>query len=210
MPGVQYTPQELREMSREDFEAAERRGFMRPDEEARPPAAGISLGSSAPQAKTSAAPANVEITAVSADKDPYAPSVWGSDEFDFVAPSGQRCRLRRLQIEALVEAGILDKVSRLPGLAEELVEKAEGAPPAKEIPSREQIRAVVEICNELLPLAVVRPTISRMPDPEAEDPKDRERQPGRIYPDSVDIWDRVAIMERLLKGVKALDRFHHA
>lgn len=191
MPGVQYTPQELRDMTREDFEAAERRGFVKPG-------AGIQINLRAPDPATSA------------DKSPYAPTAWGAKEFDFVVPSGQRCRLRRLEVEKLLEEGILDRVSRLPGLAAELVEKAEGAPPSPAMPDREQIRAVIELTNVLLPLAVVAPVISRMPDPEAEDPEDRERQPNRIYPDDVDIFDRVAIMERLLKGVKSLDRFRDA
>ena len=140
--------------------------------------------------------------------DPYAPTAWGATEYDFITPLGQRCRLRTLPLERLAEAGILDKLTRLPGIAEELIAKAEGQPPQPEqMPDAQTVETITEVVNKLIPIVVVAPVISEVPDPEAEDPADRERVAGRIYVDSIDLRDRIAIMNRAVGPLVKLDSF---
>lgn len=135
-------------------------------------------------------------------EDRYAVTTWAETEFDFKTPSGQLCRLKKVDIAELAEAGILDQVTRLPGVAAETVREAEGAPPVKaeELPSRETIRLTVDVVNVLLPLVVVAPRIWPIPE-------DGKRLPDRIYVDSVEIVDRIAIMNRVLGDLQKLDNF---
>ncbi len=140
------------------------------------------------------------------ESDPYAVTAWGQTEYDFVTPSGQRCRLRKLDPAELAEAGILDKVTRLPGVTAGLVEKSSGQPPAPEpdpeaMPDKETIRALVDLVNVLVPMVVVKPSVAPIPE------NDEERVQGVVYVDSIEITDRIAIMERSLQGLAKLDSF---
>ncbi len=179
MPGT-YTQEELTKMSPEEFAAAHANGFTRGE---------VNLGSSVPQPK----------------KDVWAQRAAGGVGQDFTCPSGQVCRLRDLDVDRLLEAGILDKVSRLEGLAENLVQQAEGAPPAAtKLPTREEWAVLLETINQIVSLAVAEPYVYADPEPGTE------RTPGLIYVSDIDLNDRIAIMDESLKKVRALDRFRHA
>ena len=131
-----------------------------------------------------------------------ASEVWGSDaSYDFTAPSGATCRLRKLAPEKLIETGLLDKLTRLPGLAQGLIDKAEGKPPVKAQDEMAGIKAVLEILQELLPIVVVEPQVYRDP------AEGEEKVMGRIYVSSIDLNDRLAIMNEITKGVTAMDSF---
>lgn len=140
-----------------------------------------------------------------------AAEVWGSSEYDFVCPSGAMCRMRKLMPETLLEEGILDRIATLPGYAAEVVEKAEGAPPKSgamdAMPDKEEMKAVKDILEIVVPLVVVEPRV--YPVPTTDDPNGTPdpRVPGRIYTDSIELMDRVAIMERAVQGVKKLEPF---
>ena len=137
--------------------------------------------------------------------DPYAPVVWGASEYDFTTPSGQRCRLRKLPIEQLATTGILDQITRLPGLTAELVAKSSGMPPTPTdvMPDTETVKSVIEVVNQLVPIAVVRPEILPVP------AEGEERLEGRIYVDSIELMDRVAIMNRVISPLQKLDAFRN-
>jgi hypothetical protein len=137
--------------------------------------------------------------------DPYAPTTWGEGEYDFRTPGGQLCRLRDLPIEELAQQGILDRITRLPGLTQELIDKAEGAPPssASGLPDGETVKTLREVVDILVPLVVVAPHIWPLP-AEGED-----RVKGRVYVDTIPFTDRVAIMNRSVKGLQNLDAFRN-
>jgi hypothetical protein len=180
-----YTTQELQAMSAEDLREAQANGFRKPDASPLPPAP--------PQGVRPAA------------------EVWGSSEYDFVCPSGAQCRMRKLVPEKLLEHGILDKVSSLQGIVAEVVDKAEGMPPKAavlgDMPSKKEFEAVIKVMEVLLPLVVVQPQVYAVPtsdDPAVLPP---ERIVGRIYTDSIELMDRIAILERAMSGVKMLEPF---
>lgn len=126
-----------------------------------------------------------------------------TDSADFVVPSGQKCRLRQLTPEMLLPLGILDKVTRLEGMAQSLVDVAEGQPPAPEkAPSRADFELLLETINLIVPLAVEQPTV--VADGAVDAPADA------IRVSSIDLTDRVAIMEKALEKIRALDRFRHS
>jgi hypothetical protein len=134
--------------------------------------------------------------------DRYAATTWGTNEYDFTTPSGQTCRMRKLPIEDLAKRGILDKLTRLPGLTGELVKAAEGEPPTPDkMPSAETIEALTEVVNELLPIVVVQPQVHPLP------AEGEERLAGLIYVDMVDFADRVAILNRSTAGLVEFDNF---
>ena len=140
----------------------------------------------------------------SPEADPYASAAeaWSSNEFDFRVPSGHLCRMRKMPLKELAAKGILDQVTRLPGLVDGVIAKAENAPPQPQsVPDRQTIEVMDQLLNIITPLVVVRPKIWPMPE------EGEERVNGRIYPDTVDLTDRVAIMERAMSGVKMLDSF---
>jgi hypothetical protein len=179
MPG-DYTSEELQTMPREEFEAAVARGFIR------------------------ATPATTPPPVPSADVWRTAKEAGKSRTRDFTCPSGQTCRIRPLDPERLLEHGILDKITRLEGLADGLVQTAEGQPPVLgKVPTREELELLLDTVNIIVPLAVEEPYLSPVPE------KGTARNPELIYVDDVDVDDRMAILEEALKGLKQLDRFRH-
>jgi hypothetical protein len=142
------------------------------------------------------------------DGSKYAVTAWGETEFDFRTPSGQLCRLKKADVAELAEKGILDQVTRLPGVTAGVIATAEGQPPQKAdtMPDRETIKTVIDLVNILVPMVVVAPEICPLPEPMA-DGSPGPREEGRIYVDSIEITDRIAIMTRVLGGLQKLDAF---
>jgi hypothetical protein len=170
-----FTTKELAEMSPEDLRAAQANGFVKP--------------------------ATAQPSPPATPQDPYAVTAWGETEYDFRTPSGQLCRMKKLRPEELVEAGLLDRITRLPAFADAEVRKAEGQPPLSSIPSKEDLAVVVETLDELIPMVVVKPHVARVP-------KDGEgRVEGVVYTDMIELTDRIAIMERAVQGVSKMDKF---
>jgi hypothetical protein len=200
MPGEQstigdYTAAEIAAMDAATFQAAKAGGFKKAlvasplaQAVAQAEAAGINLGSSAPA--RDAQPQDGE-------------NVWGrkrKGDRDFTCPSGQKCRLRRIEIDQLVMAGVLDQVSRLEGLAQQLIDKAEGQPPTKAtMPTKEDFQALLDLLNVVVPMAVAEPKL--WADDDASAPADA------IRVSDVDLEDRIAILNEALAGVKLLDNF---
>jgi hypothetical protein len=137
-------------------------------------------------------------------EDRYAPTTWGSNEYDFRVPSGQLCRLRNVPLERLAQSGILDQLTRLPGLTAGLVEKAQGLPPNDQVmPPAETIKVLERLLLELIPMVVVKPEIAPLP------PEGEHRIEGVIYVDSIDFADRVAILNRVVAPLQKLDAFRN-
>lgn len=134
-----------------------------------------------------------------------ANEVWGKDtEFDFVCPSGAMCRLRKLEVLNLLTAGIIDQVSRLPGIAQDLIDKAEIKPPTKTDEeaalSTDETLMLLNMLEIIVPMAVVSPEVRAVP-------KEGPKTVGVIYLNTIDLGDQVAIMNRSLQGVVDLDPF---
>lgn len=196
-----YSAAEIAAMNASEFNEAKERGFKRPliaapgaveelvglGQYDRPAAAGLSVGSSVPTPGAQPSGANV-----------WARNKTGDREF--TCPSGQTCRLKPLSIEQLMMEGILDQVTRLEGLAQELIDRAQGLPPEKQsMPSREDFAKLLHLINIIVPLAVAQPVVYKDDDQAA--PADA------IRVGDIDIMDRVAILNEALSGLKKLDNF---
>jgi hypothetical protein len=151
------------------------------------------------------APVQVESYAVPQSA-PGGRDVWKrkkSGDEDFTCPSGQTCRLRPLQLEKLMMEGILDQVTRLEGLAQALINQAEGLPPEKQhMPTREEFAQLLDAINSIVPMAVAEPRVY------ADDDKDAPDDALRVS--DIELMDRVAIMEKALGGLKKMDNFRNA
>ena len=182
-----YSTAELASMTAEEVNAAKANGFVKP--------------TVVPERNTSGR--HVEsVEANLSHADPYAVTSWGTLEYDFRVPSGQLCRMTKLLPEELMANGILNKITRLPGYAQELADKAAGTPPKKTDDIDESdMQSVLEVLEILLPMVVVRPTVVASNTPKAEVPA------GAVLVKQIDLGDRIAIMERAMGGVTKLDNF---
>ena len=201
MPGVgDYTEEEIRSMSTAELQRAQENGFSKPKiNRLRPEEVRLiaSPGADAPvQVASYAVPQSA----------PGGRDVWKrkkSGDEDFTCPSGQTCRLRPLQLEKLMMEGILDQVTRLEGLAQALINQAEGLPPEKQhMPTREEFSQLLSAINSIVPLAVAEPRVY------ADDDKDAPDDALRVS--DIELMDRVAIMEKALGGLKKMDNFRNA
>lgn len=129
--------------------------------------------------------------------------------FNFTTPSGRQCYMRSLGVKDVAAAGILSQVSRLEALADKLVQQGNGTPPkiSNEEMSDGDVTALSDLLEKCIPLAVIKPTVWPVPDPEDKDPEKREKVVGRVYVDTIPIGDQVAIVERALGELSKFDSF---
>lgn len=138
---------------------------------------------------------------------PYAPTAWASDgpsEYDFQVPSGQLCRIRKIEAEMLIEAGILGQVTRLTGVVQQGIDEAEGRKVQRvgEILQKDPAKSkeIIGVVNSLVCVVVLQPPLA-VPNAEGEVPA------GHINVNRVNLMDRMAIMEEAMTGVVKLDSF---
>jgi hypothetical protein len=208
-----YTAAEVAAMSPDQFLAAQADGFRKmPREE------DGSLQQPVTQADVAALYASARnelqehVTGRPVAAAPPAPqpsgNVWASQMTsgeDFVCPSGQTCRLRKVSPEALLRAGILDRVTRLDGLAAQLVATAEGQPPTKaQMPSTEDLELLLSTINLVVPMALIEPQVW------ADDAEVPDGVETVIRVSDIDLEDRMAIMEKALGSLRGLDSFRNA
>lgn len=180
-----YTTAELQAMSAQELEVARANGYVRPESS--------DLRERAQEAFDNSRPAPPQ--------DPYAVTSWGEREYDHTVPSGQRCRMRKLRPEELIERNLLDRITRLPGFSEEEIRKAEGKPPTPQSVAKEDMQAMLEILEQLIPIVVVQPVVHSSDTPE------EERVPGSVTVRDIELADRIDIMNRALSGVSKMDNF---
>lgn len=203
-----YTVQELQAMTPEQLTAAQQNGFRKAVTRLRPEEVQLiaSPGADAQVNVQSSVPERVPQPPVD---DSDGRNVWQRNKSggkDFICPSGQKCKLRSLsdQLDTLMMEGILDQVTRLEGLAQELINRAEGLPPDKQkMPSREEFADLLGLINKIIPLAVAEPRV--YPNDYADPLPD-----GAITVGDIDLMDRVAILNEALGGLKKMDNFRHS
>jgi hypothetical protein len=191
-----YTTEELRNMTAGDLKTAMDNGFMKPE----PDPFGLIQ---ADQQNLDFKPGHDDPTPApppfSPPQDPYD---WtGESEQEFTVPSGRKCLLRNADVKQLAAAGILDQVSRLQGLANDLVKQSQGQPPTKATSYEKSLLDLEAVMDKLVPLVVVKPVI--WPTPPAEE----DRVGGRVYVDSVPFTDKAAIMNKSLGALANFDSF---
>jgi hypothetical protein len=138
---------------------------------------------------------------------PYAPTAWqaGSNLYDHVVPSGQRCQLKKLELPELMKAGLLDTLNGLSAIVDmDVVKVAKGLPPAAMKAMMDNAGALEKmllLIDQIVVMCVKQPPIAPLP-------ADGEpRVPGLIYIDDVDQSDRIDIFNTVMEGVGDLAAF---
>lgn len=142
---------------------------------------------------------------------PYAVTAWGSTSEDFTTPSGQRCLLRKPDIAALMRDGLLEVINRLDAIVDgEVIPKAEGRAPSadmqtvmKLLSDPDKFDAVMQTVDRVVLHSVIQPKIH-------PNTTEEERVPGRVYVDSIDFRDKMAIFEKMFGGLRELETFRSA
>lgn len=193
-----YSREELAAMDGHEYAAAAANGFNRPEalkvpfrDSGNRPSVNLELD-------PELGPATQKSPPSSPPQDPYDWS--GTTEHEFTVPSGRKCLLKNADVKELAAAGILDKVTRLQGLADKLVKQSQGEPPEKEGDMGKSILQLEEVLDKLVPLVVIKPRLSPAVPME-------ERLKGRVYIDTVDFVDKVAIANHVLGALAKFDNF---
>ncbi len=141
-------------------------------------------------------------------EDPYAPTVWGVpksiNEKDLVLPSGQRCRVRELEMEQVLELDLIDALDTFTGQlsddgtpVEEVAEKS-FLDFLKNKPQREKF---LETMDKVIPVVVVAPFVNPNP------PKGRAKNPNKVYVSDISLQDKMSIFSSVFSGFGEVSKF---
>lgn len=136
--------------------------------------------------------------------DPYAPTTWGSYDEELTVSSGQKCRVRKLDFEDVMDAGLLDKLNTLQGVVEKHTKKAEGQPPIdpmKMLGDKRTTKQFSTLINDVVVMCVTAPKLEKPPADFAK------RKPGVVYVDTVGLVDKMEIFGHALGDLNALESF---
>lgn len=140
----------------------------------------------------------------SPDTDPYAPTTWGTYDEELIVSSGQKCRVRKLDFEDVMAAGLLDKLNTLQGVVDKHVKKGEGQPPIdaqKLLADKRTAGQFSGLINQVVVMCVTAPALQMPPKNPAE------RKVGVVYVDTVGLVDKMEIFERSLASLNDLQPF---
>lgn len=134
-------------------------------------------------------------------------SAWGSGDSgagkDFTTGYGHTVRVRPPHIGELMHGGLLARVNSLKPISDKLVKAGDNLPPEKvvEMVTEKDMGSLEKLLNDVLPMVMVQPKVYPLPQ------DGEERVDGRIYPDSVDTFEKMQIFAEAMKDVSALSTF---
>lgn len=136
--------------------------------------------------------------------DRYAPTAWGTFDQEFNVPSGQLCRVRKLDFADVMGSGLMDKLNTLQGVVDKNVRKGEGQPPVDPMKMMTDRRTAVQfasLLNQVTCLVVTEPHVEMPPE------KKDQRVDGVIYADTVGLADKMAIFQFAMGDLGKLESF---
>lgn len=137
--------------------------------------------------------------------DPYAATAWGQPtEQDFTCPSGQKCKLRRVDIMDLLGGGILNDLDFLTSMVNETHipdgqagRKASAAALQGITGDAKNLAKFQKTMTDVVLRVVIRPELHVLP------PEGESRIDGRVYIDTVQMIDKIAIFNWAVTGKEA-------
>lgn len=141
---------------------------------------------------------------VSEPTDRYAATQWGTFDQEFEVPSGQLCRVRKLDFADVMGSGLMDKLNTLQGVVDKQVRKGEGQPPVDPMKMMTDRRTAVQfasLLNQVTCMVVTAPHVEMPPDDKAK------REDGVIYADTVGLADKMAIFQFAMGDLGKLESF---
>jgi hypothetical protein len=145
-----------------------------------------------------------------AEANRYVPTTWGQVDSEFVVSSGQRCRIRNLDLRDVIAAGLMDRLNTLQGVVDKNVKKGQGQPPVDPMKMMMDKRVglqFADLVDEITCMVVNAPTVHPIPDPKAKRIEDRERKEGLVYVDTISLSDKIDIFSHALGGLRQLEPF---
>jgi hypothetical protein len=135
--------------------------------------------------------------------DPYAATAWGQpSEQDFTCPSGQKCRVRRVDIMDLLGGGILNDLDFLTSMVNET--HIPNAGPGKSnaalqgiVGDTKNLAKFQRTMTDVVLRVVIRPELHPVP------AEGEPRIDGRVYIDSVQMTDKIALFNWAVTGKEA-------
>lgn len=138
----------------------------------------------------------------------YAPKAWQSDRFDIECPSGQLCLARKLQMEDIVQLGIIEEMDMFTDFAVQMDGAAEDAKQSDDtaldlMKDKERFAKIVEIVDKVVSATVVEPKLVRPVKMKGKkevplDPSEFEE--GVVYTSYVDFTDKMHIFSTVFSG----------
>lgn len=137
-------------------------------------------------------------------------------EFDLVVPSGALCRVKRPGPMGLIKMGLLDSLDSLTSLVQtEHFDRAEGRAKLSDADAirdfaanSEKVQAGFELIDKITCGVVIEPEISPIPlDAEGHPLPREEWDPNLTYVDSVELHDKIYIMQFVVGGTPDLESF---
>lgn len=161
--------------------------------------------------------------------DNFAPNnVWASAtpenaEEELTLPSGQTCRARRMSIEGVIQAGLIDQLDSLTGVVDGYTRQVKGG---KGIPDGTPViddallkdtaalTAIIGMVDDLVPHIVVSPkVVPHWSERVVGKTKVRklipvtDREPGVVYTDMIGLDDKMHLFDWALGGLEAFSSF---
>lgn len=149
-------------------------------------------------------------------------NVWGSKTAEateeITVPSGQTCRVRRIGMEGLMEAGILGEADTLTGIVDSKhIRRVRGAngkadmdevDPMSIMKDPKALKAILTLADKALPHVVVEPRVLLHFDAETgvSIPED-QRVEGAIYTDMVGFEDKMFLLDYSVGGTRDVATF---
>ena len=102
------------------------------------------------------------MTSPNETEDRYAPTAWGALDEEMQVPSGQLCRVRKLDFTDVMASGLLDRLNTLQGVVDKGIRKAEGQPPVDPMKMMKDRRTAIqfaELLNQVTCLCVTAPKV---------------------------------------------------
>lgn len=149
--------------------------------------------------------------------DPYAVTSWGvvNAPFDMTTPSGQKCLVRKLEMEDVLAHGLINE---LDGISTALIdenapeeEQESGASLLVAFKDTDKFGRLEKTINKIVQITVVQPVIYGIPDevlnPQTRKPEAGPRVEGRAYVDQISFMDKMSIFGKVFEGFKGLEQF---
>lgn len=142
--------------------------------------------------------------------DQYAPTVWGNkneEGRDLTLPSGQKCRVRKIGMEDILELDLIDLMDTFTKQLtaepsdKKTEEDATGDAFMEMLKDPDRRHKIITAINSVVPRAVIAPSVEPLPE------KSYKKAPGLIYVDDISLEDRFAIFGASFDGWGDVSKF---
>lgn len=144
----------------------------------------------------------------------YSLTGWGkqSKEFDIVLPSGQTCLVTKLQMEAIVELGLMNDLDSFTGsiIPDKKSSKKKSAKQEEQdtedsfvnaLKDKTQFSKMMGTIDKVVVACVVIPAVTHVP------AEGEERRDDVVYTDMIDFNDKLTIFGKVFDGLGGMEPF---